>query len=171
MREWIPTPGSTKAKLVEVAMGAFGSRGYEGVGVTELAQAAGVTTGALYHHFGNKLGLYGVVRDEMERRILDRMEGAAEAVSGDRRAAVRAALLVGFDAAVRFGAARMLGEPDPRGGDDPLVPFLGSRLPGEPRPVAHLLTAAWRAALRLAAEDGAGREDLRAALAWMLGEE
>lgn len=62
--------------------------------VGELAAAADVTTGAIYHHFGSKLGLYVFVRRDVERRLIDRTEGAAE-LAGQH--AVRAALQVGFD--------------------------------------------------------------------------
>ena len=57
----------------------FGARPFDEVTVGELAAAADVTTGALYHHFGSKLGLYAFVRDDVERRLLDRMEGAIAA--------------------------------------------------------------------------------------------
>ncbi len=40
-------------------------------------QSVGVTTGVLYHHFGSKEGLYAVVREELERRVVDRMDGDA----------------------------------------------------------------------------------------------
>lgn len=127
-------PGSVKARLVEVALKAFGERGYDGAAVGDLAKAAGVTTGALYHHFGSKLGLYAVVREELERRVVDRMEGAAAAFE-DRRAAVRAALLVGYDAALKFGAARLLSEPDPRRGEDAVAAALERIL--RPAPAAQ----------------------------------
>jgi AcrR family transcriptional regulator len=42
-------------------------------------KADGSPTGALYHHFGSKLGLYDLMRDDVERRLLDRMEGAIAA--------------------------------------------------------------------------------------------
>jgi AcrR family transcriptional regulator len=170
VREWIPVLGSVKARLVEEAVRAFSARGYAGVGVTELARAAGATTGALYHHFGSKLGLYGVVRDDVERRVLDRMEGAAAAVgTGDPRAAVRAALLVGCDAAVRLGAARLLGEHDPRGVPCPVTAFLSRLLAGEPESLPAVLAAAWRRALQRAAEGEAAAADARLALEWILG--
>lgn len=168
MKEWIPVPGSVKAKLVEEAVKAFSARGYAGVGVTELARAAGVTTGALYHHFGSKLGLYGVVRDDLERRVLDRMEGAAAAWAGDPRGAARTALLVGFDAAVRLGAARLLAEADPRGRPDPVAAFLTGIFPAGPDSLPEVLSAAWRRALQAAAEGGAVA-DARRALEWVLG--
>jgi len=76
MRGWIPTRASAKGRLVLAALESFGRRGYDGVAVADLAAAAETTTGPLYHHFGSKLGLYDVVRADVERRILDRMEGA-----------------------------------------------------------------------------------------------
>jgi len=170
VRERIPVPGSARARLVRTALKAFAARGYEGVGVAELARAAGVTTGALYHHFGSKLGLYGVVRDELERRVLDRMEGAAAAAPpGDPWAAVRAALGVGFDAAVRLGAARLLGEEDPRGLPCPVAAFLERLLAGAPAALPAVLAAAWRTALQAAAGGEAAAADARRALEWILG--
>src|SRR5690606_30831623 len=126
VREWVPVPGTTKARLVEAALDQFGSSGFDAVGVGDLAAKAGVTTGALYHHFGSKHGLYAAVRDDVEKRITDRLEGAAAGVGGGGRPAVGAALLVGFDAAVRFGASRLLGEPAPADRPDPVRSALGS---------------------------------------------
>src|SRR5687768_8769913 len=105
MREWIPLSTSARGRLALAAVRQFGARPYDEVTVGELAAAAQVTTGALYHHFGSKLGLYGFVRDDVEQRLLDRMEGAlAGAGQGSGpSAAVRAALLVGFDFAVLEG--------------------------------------------------------------------
>src|SRR5918911_3342893 len=121
MRNWVPVPGSTKGKLALIALAEFGKRGYDSVNVTELATAAGVTTGSLYHHFGNKAGVYSFVREEAERRLIDRMEGAAAAVGGrGQAAAVRMAPLVGFDFAVRERVAALLAEPRPERASDPV---------------------------------------------------
>ncbi len=76
MREWIPTPASAKGRLVLAALDAFGRDGYAAVSVADLARAAETTTGPLYHHFESKLGLYAFVREDVERRVLDRLEGA-----------------------------------------------------------------------------------------------
>ncbi len=153
MREWVPVPGSTRGDLVLAAVREFAASGYAGVGVGDLARAAGVTTGSLYHHFGSKQGLYRVVRDDIERRVLDRMEGAAQARSEDGpAAAVRAALLVGFDWATAQGYARLLAEPYPGRTADPLADFL-ARAAASPGPaLATVLLAAWRSALGATAE-------------------
>jgi len=112
-----------------------------------LAAKASATTGALYHHFGSKQGLYLVVREEMERRVVERMEGAAEAVGGIGRPAIRAALLVAFDAANRFTVCRILGEQPPIEREDPVETMLRSLLPNQHTSAASMLCAAWRAAL------------------------
>lgn len=167
MREWVPVPGSAKARLIEAAMHHFEETGFEAAAVAQVAAKAGVTTGALYHHFGSKLGLYATVRADLEKRITDRIIGAAEGAGRIGHPAVRAALLVGFDAAVRFNACRILGEPHPRNGTDPIRDTLVTFVPKQVVPAAAVLAAAWRAALLVVA-DGAPAETGRAALEFIL---
>src|SRR5918995_1157689 len=164
MREWVPVPSSARGRLAAEALAAFGKHGYDGVAVGGLARAAGVTTGSLYHHFGSKLGLYAVVREEVERRVLDRMEGAVAAVAGDGpAAATRAALLVGFDYLATQGLARLLAERHPQAGTDPVQSVLQPLTGSGGTPLGRLLAAAWRAALAAQAE-GVPPDRVRAAL-------
>jgi AcrR family transcriptional regulator len=163
MREWVPVPGTAKARLVEAAIHHFETAGYDGVNVTELAAKADVTTGSLYHHFESKLGLYLVVREEMERRVVDRMTGAAAAADEP----VSAALLVAFDAAVHFGVCRILAEPLPVPREDPIADSLRSLLPKRLRAAPAIFAASWRAALRAVA-DGVPSSTARASLSYLL---
>lgn len=164
MREWIPVSTSPKGRLALAAVKQFGTRPFDEVMVAELATAAEVTTGTLYHHFGSKLGLYDFVRQDVERRLLDRMEGALAAREPDDAAAVTAALLVGLDFAVRENFLRILGEP-PAGADRDRLAEMLSQSVGPAAPVlAQVLAAAWRAALSAIAE-GAAPEQARAAIA------
>ncbi|WP_245865494.1 TetR/AcrR family transcriptional regulator [Prauserella marina] len=141
----------------------FGASPFDEVTVTDLASAAKVTTGALYHHFGSKLGLYAFVRDDVERRLLDRMEGALAATRSDPAEAVISALLVGLDFAVREDFLRILGDPPAGTGHDRLADLLGAAVPATPL-LGPVLAAAWRAALSAIA-DGADPEQARAAVA------
>lgn len=163
MRNWIPVSTSPKGRLVLAAVRQFGTRPFDEVTVAELAAAADITTGGLYHHFGSKLGLYAFVREDVERRLLDRMEGALAAGSPDRAAAVTSALTVGLDFAVREDFLRILGDP-PAGADpDRLAEMLGREaVPATPL-LGRVLAAAWRAALSAIAE-GAEPEQARAAI-------
>lgn len=165
MRNWIPISTSPKGRLALAAVEEFGTRPFDEVTVGELAAAAKVTTGALYHHFGSKLGLYAFVRDDVEQRLLDRMEGAVATAGdeSDRSATVKAALLVGLDFAVREGFLRILGDPPAGAEHDRLAEMLGaSTAPASPL-LGRVLAAAWRAALAAVAE-GSEPEQARAAL-------
>jgi AcrR family transcriptional regulator len=165
VREWIPVSTSPKGRLTIAAVKEFGARPFDDVTVGELAAAAKVTTGALYHHFGSKLGLYTFVRDDVERRLLDRMEGALAAAGNesDRSGAVKAALLVGLDFAVREGFFRILGDPPAGTERDRLAEMLSVHAASVSPLLGRVLAAAWRAALAAVA-DGADPEQARDAL-------
>lgn len=50
----------TRQKVMEAAGRSFRKNGYAGIGVNALAEAAGVTSGAIYSHFGSKDGAFCV---------------------------------------------------------------------------------------------------------------
>jgi AcrR family transcriptional regulator len=69
----------TMARLVGVAQGAFADEGYGAVSLDALAARAGVTRGALHHHFVNKAGLFAAVLRRIDAEIgedLDRVWAA-----------------------------------------------------------------------------------------------
>ncbi len=55
--------------ILDGARRLFGERGYGAATNKDLAAAAGVTTGALYHYVESKLDLYVVVHSDMQERI------------------------------------------------------------------------------------------------------
>lgn len=64
----------TRAKLIEAAREAFGSQGYAQASMDELTAKAGLTRGALYHHFGGKPGLLAAVVAQMDAEMDARLE-------------------------------------------------------------------------------------------------
>ena len=51
------TSAQTRARLLRAAADVFAARGYDGTRVADIAEAAGVSNGALYAHFGSKAAL------------------------------------------------------------------------------------------------------------------
>ncbi len=136
---------SARERILAAAAKAFSQAPYERVGVYELCASAGVTTGALYHHFGGKPGLYRAVHALQESRLLDLMSDAANGMAPGPRA-VRAALMAAWDHVQAQGAANFFAQSGPAG--DAAISSLLHRLwPWGPAAVAPVLVAAWRGAL------------------------
>jgi AcrR family transcriptional regulator len=68
---------ATRGALVEAARPLFAERGYAGVGTEEIVRAAGVTRGALYHHFDGKRELFEAVYVQIEVELAERIAAGA----------------------------------------------------------------------------------------------
>lgn len=78
--------GQGRQRLLTAAAQLFGAQGYDAISTKELATTAGVTIGALYHHFPSKEAIYkAAVQD-----ALDALPAAplAEAARGEPAAGV-----------------------------------------------------------------------------------
>jgi AcrR family transcriptional regulator len=64
---------ATRGALIAAARELFARDGYAGVGTEEIVRAAGVTRGALYHHFGGKEALLEAVYEQIEVEFLQRI--------------------------------------------------------------------------------------------------
>lgn len=70
----------TRAKLIAASRQAFGTLGYAESSMDDFTAGAGLTRGALYHHFGDKKGLLRAVIQEIDGEMtarLNRISAAA----------------------------------------------------------------------------------------------
>lgn len=68
--------------MLDAARSVFAERGYHETAAEEIVRRAGVTRGALYHHFEDKKDLFRAVIDEMEDEIDGKIEEAERAEHG-----------------------------------------------------------------------------------------
>lgn len=74
---------STQAALRVAGRTLFGQQGYDATSLGALCEAAGVTTGALYHHFGDKKGLFAAVAEELDAGLVAlTAQARAQALAG-----------------------------------------------------------------------------------------
>jgi len=71
---------TTRAALIAAGRRLFAARGYAAVGTEEIVREAGVTRGALYHHFAGKRELFAAVYEQIESEITEQL--AASVVPG-----------------------------------------------------------------------------------------
>jgi AcrR family transcriptional regulator len=161
---------TTRAALIAAGRKLFVSRGYAETGTPELVAEAGVTRGALYHHFADKRALFRAVVEAEAAAVAHEIESAArpglpplKALSKGGTAFLEAMQITGRTQLLLIDAAAVLGREeldaiDARHGGRTLreglaVAMRAGALPKLPlAPTAQLLSAAYdRAALAIAA--------------------
>jgi AcrR family transcriptional regulator len=75
---------TTRAALVKAARELFADQGFAATGRDEIAARAGVTRGALYHHFESKTALAAAVVAELQDELVERVVVAAAEGDGVR---------------------------------------------------------------------------------------
>jgi AcrR family transcriptional regulator len=64
---------ATQGALISAARRLWGERGYTAVSTPEIARAAGVTRGAMYHQYANKTELFLAVLEAIETEVIERL--------------------------------------------------------------------------------------------------
>jgi AcrR family transcriptional regulator len=89
---------ATRAALIAAARELFAEQGYAGVGTEEIVRAAGVTRGALYHHFTGKRQLFEAVYEDVERQLVEQIAASAISSATDPLQALHAGAQAFLDA-------------------------------------------------------------------------
>ncbi|MBC7869997.1 MAG: TetR/AcrR family transcriptional regulator [Chitinophagaceae bacterium] len=95
---------ATTQKLIEIGREIFTQHGYAQASTEEIVQRAGVTRGALYHHFASKEGLFHAVLEDIQKDVTARIEEAAAQTDdlwGQLLAGCRAFLTASLDPQVQ----------------------------------------------------------------------
>lgn len=108
----------TRKKLIQVARRAFGEYGYAETSMDKLTAEAGLTRGALYHHFGDKKGLFAAVVDQIDSEMassaqqhLERPDDLWEGLMLEGRTYIEHALNAEFQRIVLRDGPAVLGDP------------------------------------------------------------
>jgi len=91
----------TRLDILRVARKLFSEQGYAATTTSEIAEAAGVTVGALFHHFDGKLGLFRSVFESLEVEMDSYVRETAGPPTGGLET-----FLTGFRAYLEFAKRR-----------------------------------------------------------------
>jgi AcrR family transcriptional regulator len=69
----------TRTRLLAAARAAFAAQGYDATTNRAIAEAAGITAGAIYHYYPSKTDLYVAVYAEVQEMVFDAFQQAADA--------------------------------------------------------------------------------------------
>ena len=98
---------ATRQTLMNHARELFVERGYNETATPDIVAAAGVTRGALYHHFADKRDLFLAVIDREAERVAADIAAATGEAASARDALVRG-ITAYFDAMAAPGRSRLL---------------------------------------------------------------
>lgn len=98
---------TTRAAILDAAHGLFVARGYAETSTPDIVAAAGLTRGALYHHFEDKKALFRAVAERDARAVAARIEQATVDDLTPRDALISGARAF-FDAMAEPGRIRIL---------------------------------------------------------------
>lgn len=99
---------ATRRELIAAGRALFAENGYAGANAESIVAAAGLTRGALYHHFDGKRGLFEAVLESMQAELADEISVQARRVKGGPLARLRVGFGVYLDMALRQDMRQVL---------------------------------------------------------------
>lgn len=98
----------TAREVRDVGTELFAARGFAAVSLDDVAQAAGVTRGAVYHHYRSKAGLFQAVAEQLQADVADAVVEAASGAGMSAHDRLRAGCHAFLDAITAAPAVRVL---------------------------------------------------------------
>ncbi len=98
----------TAQRILDSATELFGAHGFADASLDDIARVAGVTRGAVYHHYRNKAGLFEAVAARLQSKIAGAVVSAAEEVGPHPGDQLRAGSHAFLDAITSGAAVRIL---------------------------------------------------------------
>jgi TetR/AcrR family acrAB operon transcriptional repressor len=96
----------TRRSIMAAALETFNTRGIASTTLEHIAEAAGVTRGAIYHHFVDKQALLAAIREDVSLPLVDRADFTLLGGEGDPLERVQRFLLDIYRAVDQDGATR-----------------------------------------------------------------
>ena len=153
-----PATNDRRAELLDIAARLFAERGLRATTVRDIADAAGILSGSLYHHFDSKESMV----DEILRGFLDALfERYRTIVAKDLgpRATLEAIVIASFEALDEHHAAVAIYQAEARRlADQPRFAYIPQRLAE--------FRGMWHDVLRAGIADGSFRPDLDVELSY-----
>jgi AcrR family transcriptional regulator len=104
---------ATRQAILSAARKLFTAKGYDAAPINEIAAAARVTSGALYHHFVNKREIMRAVFENLEAELKDRITAASRGAKSAMQA-FRLTLRAFLDACLEDNIRSIVFEQAPR---------------------------------------------------------
>jgi TetR/AcrR family transcriptional regulator, cholesterol catabolism regulator len=153
-----PVPNERRAELLAIAAGLFAERGLRATTVRDIADAAGILSGSLYHHFDSKESMVDEILRGFLDALFDRYRAIVAEDLGPRRT-LEAVVIASFQAIDEHNAAVAIYQAEARRlADQPRFAYIGKRLTEFRR--------LWHNVLDAGIADGSFRPDLDVELSY-----
>jgi TetR/AcrR family transcriptional regulator, cholesterol catabolism regulator len=154
----IPAAHDRRAELLAIAASLFAERGLRATTVRDIADAAGILSGSLYHHFDSKESMV----DEILRGFLDALFDRYRAIIAydlGPRGTLEAVVVASFEAIDEHHAAVAIYQAEARRlAEQPRFAYIGKRLTE--------FRKLWHDVLKAGIADGSFRSDLDVELSY-----
>jgi AcrR family transcriptional regulator len=154
----VPAPNDRRSELLDIAARLFAERGLRATTVRDIADAAGILSGSLYHHFDSKESMV----DEILRGFLDALFDRYRAILAQGlapRSTLEAVVVASFQAIDEHHAAVAIYQAEARRlADQPRFSYIRERLTEFRR--------LWHDVLKAGIADGSFRPDLDVELSY-----